>query len=545
METITYKAFTVTKDILCNMSPLAASFQYGCLSILAAPIATSITKKRIIIEIDQSESMKQMCGDDQTRLEKVLETVIKVIKYLFREEYNATNVWIGINSYNDRHQVHIEPMQITGKSVDEQEQILHRFETLFKTIRPDGFTNIENPIRDFVEQIKEKEPTERLRHLRDALLQNNLSLLEISRLTQELSATCQALMEEVQEEDFLILLTDGQITKGMDEKDIVATYLQPNLNAIQSCRLYFIGFGKEHSATGLDTLDRGIGNYFSVISGVESTAIAAAEIIFRIVRPGPQKVVLTTLLEEQQQQQQPNQHHQIFNALKNTWESQISLGMLTPGKRMEFYTRISKEMVGVPKIEITTHNDPVALQISLEGELSEEETTYSVLRLESLQFLGQVKLNHYQFRKSDFITQTKKMVFKELYVEASHLLEKLHQSDEGHDSEMTDLYNDVKTCLLTMGGYSSVSELYNLSRLNAQWFGSCMRNAEISHKDITSQIYDSTGTFEVPLAPVSLGRQYSEATPTCLVECMRSVSQQLPSQEEEQNHEPSCKRVCF
>jgi hypothetical protein len=321
-------------------------------------------------------------------------------------------------------------------------------------------------------------------------------------------------------EDYLILLTDGLINRGLTEVPIVDTYLR-ELIPVQASRLYYIGFGKEHSAHGLNTLDRGNGNYFSVFSGDEATAIAAAEIIFRIAKPGPRNVALSV--------RQGN--GKFYDANKNEWVSEINMGMLTPGRSIEFYTRIPQSE-DESLIEYKFDGTKILL-VPLEGHLTTDEAMFSELRLDALKMMAEIKERNQLYSAIDYLSRQKKDCFQELYQRANAVLKRIEESAIATAPETVDLQNDVKTCLLTMGGHSSISSLYSISRLNAQWYGTCMRNKDIAGTDVTAHMYDYTGLYDhQPGAPVAMNRQMSEATPRCISDCMRALSQQPDDDED-------------
>ena len=500
-------------------------FKHATFSVSTEETLPSVTSKRIIIEIDQSGSMSQNCDVGFTRLQKVTDTVEKIVSYLFRPEYNGSNVWIGVNSYNDDHHVRIPPVLVTGLSEFGQTETMDRFHQLLTSIRPDGMTNIEKPVKSFVEGnhvkqvIHEERKTclGRINEIKESLFKP-LSPSELVDLSRQLTETSEKLQSLPEFEDYLILLTDGQITRGLNEERIIDQYLS-QLSLEEASMVYFIGFGKEHSASGLNKMDRGIGNYFGVINGAEATAIAAAEIIFRIVNPGLKNIRLSV----------SEGNAQFYDAMKNQWVSQLSMGMLTPGKTTEFYTRIP-EAEEQSCIEFSS-NSAAPVGFFLDGELTPERAEYGALRLETLQVMSETKQINERFSSIDYPTRTKDDLFRTLYQRSSTLLEKMEASPQSTVPEMVDLFNDLKACQLTMGGFSGVSSLYAIGRLNAQWFGSCMRNTDISAADITAHMYDSTGVALPPTQPVSLGRQFSESTPRCISDCMATLSQQQEPEE--------------
>lgn len=372
------------------------------------PSATTC-RKNITLEIDNSDSMKQQCGEGLTRLGKVLETVVQIVKYLFRPEYADSNIWIAVNSYNDNHRQHICPTQITGLSPEEQERVLAEFVGLSQIIRPDSMTNIENPVKAFVETVGstadmslEREAClQTISEIKAALFQSLLSPDELVGLSQTLTATSLRLQSLPVVENYLVLLTDGQITRGMVETQIVETYLRemPLQNVNQ---LYFIGFGKEHSAGGLNTLDRGIGNYFGVLSGSEGTAIAVAEIIFRIAKPGLRNIALSIR----------HGNGLIFDAPKGIWAPEISMGMFTPGRTFEFYVRIPLDE-DESLIEYKHGNGHQVSLVPLEGGPA-NDPVFSELRLETLKLMSEINTQNRMFSSIDYLSKSKTAVFSAL-----------------------------------------------------------------------------------------------------------------------------------
>lgn len=510
-----------------QQQPSADGFKYATIEIASDESLPTTCNKRIIIEIDNSDSMKMTCGVDQTRLQKVTDTVMKIITYLFRPEYDLSNIWVGVNSYNDQHKVLIEPVQVTGLTASQKDETFQTFSEVLASIVPNGMTNIETPVRRFVEitQATRQERSsclQMIQHIKASLYHESLTPAELSCLGDQLKSTSQQLEALPEFEDYLILLTDGQITRGANEDVILSRYISRVVED-PTTSIYFIGFAKEHSASGLNKMDSRSGNYFGVINGVEGTAIAAAEIIFRIANPGIHRNIVLSI---------HSGGAQIYDALLNQWVPQISMGLFTPGKSIEFYTRIpadeDESSVELKYGQMQPPQPQHSIIIPLDGTLTPNQSEYGMLRLESLQLMAEIKRHNEMYESIDYLTGTKRKVFKGLFAKTTELIQKIETSDQSTTPEMLDLFNDVKMCQLTMGGYSSTSLMYNIGRLNAQWFGTCMRNSNVDAADITSHLYDGThhDDMKAPTEPAFLGRVMSDSTPRCISECMVTLSQQ-------------------
>lgn len=511
-----------------QQQPSTDGFKYATIEIASDESLPTTCNKRIIIEIDNSDSMKMTCSVDQTRLQKVTDTVMKIITYLFRSEYDLSNIWVGVNSYNDQHKVLIEPVQVTGLTAPQKEETLQTFSDVLGSIVPNGMTNIETPVKRFVQmtQATRQERSSCLQMIQDikaSLYQESLTPAELCVLGDQLKSTSQQLEALPEFEDYLILLTDGQITRGALEDAIVDRYISRVVDD-PTTSIYFIGFAKEHSASGLNKMDCRTGNYFGVINGAEGTAIAAAEIIFRIANPGIHRNIVLSI---------HSGGAQIYDALLNQWVPQISMGLFTPGKSIEFYTRIPADedeaSVELKYGQMQNQQQPQnSIIIRMDGTLTPNQSEYGMLRLESLQLMAEIKRHNEMYESIDYLTTPKRTVFKGLFAKTNQLIQKIELSDQSTTPEMLDLFNDVKMCQLTMGGYSSTSLMYNIGRLNAQWFGTCMRNSNVDAADITSHLYDGThhDAMQAPTEPAFLGRAISDSTPRCISDCMATLSQQ-------------------
>jgi len=245
----------------------------------------------IILNIDQSGSMSDECKDGRTKMRHILYTLENMLR-LFNN-HNREKISIYIQSFDDK----VYPI------IQEQEDIEILINKI-KNIKPNGSTDIGKTLISIKSHIDE--------YLQE---QNNIN-----------------------HEIVHILLTDGEITSGITDPEVLKTYINT-----KNCSNIFIGYGKTHDSTLLAKLaSSSKQGQYRFVDVLENAGLVYGEIVHGILY----KVLKNTFIE--------CVNAEIYDYNINEWKTNIELDDLSCEQRKDFQIRTNVNNLNEVKIYLKT-----------------------------------------------------------------------------------------------------------------------------------------------------------------------------------------------
>jgi len=213
---------------------------------------------------DMSGSMSDLCADSRSKMKHVIHTLENLISALsVRKEANVTMATYG---FDDR----VEPMFRDTKLTEEN---ANELKSKLSKLQPRNGTNL-------------------------------YQSLEMQKLRAQIRFDSNPRIRQTN-----ITLTDGQANEGKSTSyDVMATLVPPNCNNI------FIGFGKDHNASGLKKLAdaQPNGSYF-YIAEIEKGGLVFGEIVHQLLY-----TALTNITIQMS-------HAEIYDYRTNQWQNELHI----------------------------------------------------------------------------------------------------------------------------------------------------------------------------------------------------------------------------
>jgi hypothetical protein len=426
---------------------------------------TPITKEtqQIHSENDISGSMQDPCTDGRTKMQHLNLTLENIVS-LLSENADEANVIMGISGFDDR----IKSVLESTKILNDPEKVKEIHGKIQAALKPRGMTNIMLALMN----AKEK------------------------------------LLQAQDGDKSFIMMTDGQITVGENNKEILSEALPKGSDN------YFVGFGKEHDFSLLQHLARNNnGNYFYV-DKIENAGLVFGEIIHTILYPALKKATISITNGE------------IYDFSNNTWTTTLKIPTVCSEQKKHFHVR---------------SRDPDNFELTISGTTSYGEESYNDSKLPYLinedGTIDIVDLRKYMYRQKtlELLAQAKELVLnKKTYEEKIEMQKVLHdfrnemkpfadeQTDEVDKAYMKQLLDDLYICEKTL--HSEKALLYTIARQNAQGREGSNNLTQIEEIDILDRgVQDDEDNENYHISDCAINR--SNTTPHQM-KIMRTCSNQ-------------------
>lgn len=412
-----------------------SSYKFGILKLEMDSIPISSRNLDIQIVTDMSGSM-----DIEDKMIISNHTIKNFMKILSSVEL-TTNIRLGIIGFDDKIHL-IQPFtKVTT------ENFIKMQKNVDQNLQPAGFTNLENPLKEIQKIFKEEDEYEKC----------------------------------------VILLTDGDITKGERSHDILSQLV--NKNYVYK----FIGFGCEHNSLLLQKLSNYYGGSNHFISNIEESPIAFSEIIYELLYPGLNHVSFTI------------ENGEIYDSNTNTWTTTIKL-----------YCIVS-EVIRSFHIRTTNYIDDVKIKMKIEN----EEKDFAAIKSEN-----KINLNYFQHRqivlsslylaKYNNTNLVYKKEIKQFLIYLKKFME-LNQLTTNVDYKI--LCDDLHILYETIG--TNKSDMY----IHARW-KSQSNQSSYQITDIIGVIKQENDKEDEQNIPHKLLKQLSSNTSPTIKQLMRETSQE-------------------
>jgi hypothetical protein len=368
---------------LCPGLPILEKEElFGILKLYADKQDTTseVTNENIhvLITFDQSGSMGDICADRRTKMQHILHTLENMLRIFYSQKNK--NISIFIQSFDD----------ITYDIIDNVDNIrdcdLMNIIDKIHTVQPDGCTNIENAlIKAFhhIQGFHTENPSHEIIHL---------------------------------------FLTDGQITNGESNKQILKKYVSPLATNI------FIGYGIEHDSTLLSHLGSGRQNEYRFIDALDKAGLVYGEILHDVLYPVFKNISLQLTGAE------------IYNYETNGWTNELYIGNLIHQKEKVFHIRRLDTLV-----QVSLYSNDSLIHSTVRSSLTESLFIY-MLRQKSQELLYQANellTNQDLVKEEDLDTDTDTEFNLNEYI--------LSQNKETkEETEMKQRFKDFYTILMSV-----------------------------------------------------------------------------------------------
>lgn len=445
---------------LSDSNILYPEYQFGIIQVEIASTPMLEVPQLVHFTNDMSGSMSDTCNDDRTKMQHLIHTKKNILNVLAN---NSETTDILVQSYGFDNK--IEEVFPATKVV--KENILQLNSSIDTTLIARGLTDI------------------------SLALEHSQEKLQLPEFQNRFKSH--------------IFMTDGNITVGDTELDILSSYIDSkNTN-------FFIGYGEGHDAKLLQSLAKKMNGSYYFVDAIENSGYIFGEILHSILFATLRDTIITV------------ENGEIYNYNTNTWSSTLTVGTLTSEATKTFHIR-SNDPEKV-KVTMTAHNAAnlqESASASFTREVSCEDTkprmsdlTKYILRQKTLELLfistnlNMAEMELIKNAKRD-ISDFKKVLKK--YIEFYHLEE---------DEFCQTLLTDIKIARRTLG--TTRAQMYCGARGDSQ-------GRERSY-NVTLPTHNK---YSASLSPPILNR--TNTTPSQMI-VMRSVSASIDEDGDEDKTE--------
>jgi hypothetical protein len=403
LHTDTDASAKIPKDVLYN-----PEYQFGVLDIETANTPCIKEPQIIIISLDISASMSELCKDRRTQMDHAIHTAKNVISAIAKIE--DSNVSIIVYAFDDFVDKIIPITKITQDNVS-------NLESMLDNCKPRGSTNIEKALKNAQTVISTLKITDPLCHITH------------------------------------IFLTDGQATAGESNSHVLSNYVD------SSIRNTFVGYGINHSSALLERLSSHKTGAYVFVDAIENTGLVFGDIVYGILYTA---IVDITIESE---------NCELYNFEEDTWSTRLELPYLLSESRKTFHIRsktpssLNVKIYGKNAlIEASTENEDVFEDVG--GVMPDLEDSFTNLdkymfRQRTLELLFKAK----QVRNSSHsVTEMK----KELDTFLNIMREYMNQHDLKSDPFYQTLCEDINITSKTILADTNTFEMYSNARQHSQ-----------------------------------------------------------------------------
>jgi hypothetical protein len=234
----------------------------------------------------------------------------------------------------------------------------------------------------------------------------------------------------------VIFMTDGVITSGVTDANALAERMKPGTN------YYFVGYGKDHDSSLLQTLAGKANSKYYFVDAVENAGIVFGEILHSILYSVLSNAFITV------------ENGEIFDYKKSLWTNTLAIGSVVSEEAKTFHIRRCKSQDIIVKLQ---SSDGICITFT---QNPDDDLTKYILRQETQEMLYRVA-NTSQYEKAQVNIvkeQLSTLIAKiRLYIKENNL-----ESDEFYQILLTDLDIAEKT----LG--TSMAKMYCTSRNDSQ-----------------------------------------------------------------------------
>ncbi len=251
-----------------NQEQIPVTFEdanFGILNFTAVTSEETTDKIELLLIVDCSGSMSDMCSDRRTKMQHIIHTLKNMIIF-FLEHPNA-KINVTINAFDTQIYQIVPRTTITAENIDE---IILKVSKII----PRGSTNIEFALRKSSEEIN---------YLKTKFPENII---------------------------YHIFMTDGDATDGSKDIELLQSIVANHHDVTNA----FVGFGIDHDATLLNGVSSsGKSNYY-FIDKLESAGLVYGEILHGMVYKllTDSEIIIENGL--------------IYNFKTNTWDESLQIG---------------------------------------------------------------------------------------------------------------------------------------------------------------------------------------------------------------------------
>lgn len=267
--------------IVFSIFPDTPEMKFGILEITIASTPVLSNEQVIDASIDVSGSMADMCKDGKSKNDHIKHTIINIVKSITKE--TDANITLGITSFDHTITEVLPDTKINSENFD-------FIKLNIQDLEPNGSTNI------------------------------NLAISKQTTRTEKRQALSIETMCPIIHTN--ITLTDGLANIGETNLTKISKYISPISNNI------FIGYGKDHDATGLQLLaDSTPNGKYYYIDAVEEGYLIFGEILNSILFGALQNITFEI------------ENGEIYNYKTNTWSSTLTIDTLTSEVIKQFHLK--------------------------------------------------------------------------------------------------------------------------------------------------------------------------------------------------------------
>ena len=231
--------------------------------------------------LDRSGSMSDLCSDGRSKMTHIVHTLENMIRIFHKK--TDTKISISVQSFD--HHIYNNVDTVDNLSLLTQEE-LEVIVAQVHQILPGGSTNIERALKASTSHL-------------DKYIKNHPSAHAVN-----------------------ILLTDGEITDGSENKEYLKTLVGKDYPSI------FMGYGVRHDAALLTSLaSTSLHNEYRFINNLEKAGLVYGEVIHQLLYTAIEDVSLKA------------EGCEIYDYLTNTWTAELALGHLVSEQKKTYQVR--------------------------------------------------------------------------------------------------------------------------------------------------------------------------------------------------------------
>ena len=238
----------------------------------------------------------------------------------------------------------------------------------------------------------------------------------------------------------VVFMTDGVITSGVTDANILCQMLKPGTN------YYFVGYGKDHDSSLLQTLATKANSKYYFIDAIENAGIVFGEILHSILYSVLSNAFITI------------EHGEIYDYTKNVWTDRLTLGGVVSEEAKTFHIR---RLCGGQDVTVTLQSsDGTCITFA---QNPDADLTKYLLRQETQEMLYLVaNTSHYEKAQINAVNEKLSPLIEKI---TTYMKENNLEADEFYQILLTDLDIAKKT----LG--TSMAKMYCTSRNDSQGRG--------------------------------------------------------------------------